>query len=279
MSWGKSRVQQNLGDVRKHLLASGLAADDAEAAGLAADFKPRVAFSRALRQMADERVIRRVEETPDTLFFQLTREEKGSAIFSYTYETILSLNKENGIIASVDSPALEEVARREFQRALLIRGSSDLSLLIKKLIQREGDLVPLADAGGVYFFPAAGGKADAPFLDKLNAFCSAVAGRLNRLPIPKGSGGDDTVGALMEQHLKGLVSSYHDHVLKFDESTREKTLDTWTVKVQELKLKIEGYAVMLKDRQAALLSGLDRVNEELVRRVTASAQLQEAGAA
>ena len=67
----------------------------------------RHAFMRACKVLADERIIRLVQDTGDTLEFQFTKEKLEGERFAYEFETMLVLNKETKDV----SCSIPELAR------------------------------------------------------------------------------------------------------------------------------------------------------------------------
>ena len=142
---------------------------------VARELAPRHAFSRACKRLARERIIRPLREDQTSITFQFTRESRGGGRFEYELETLLTLDKATGTV-SCDLPGLATLAQEHLDECIAARNGGDVTRVIQRLFERNADLFPIRERGGVYFTPAE----HAPFVDRVQAFLGKVNGRLSR---------------------------------------------------------------------------------------------------
>jgi hypothetical protein len=120
---------------------------------VARELAPRHAFTRACKKLAENRIIRQVDEDEAVIRFQFTPERKAGDHFQYDLETMLSLEKASGRV-SCDLPGLATLAQEALDECLGVRTGSDITRVIQRLFERQADLFPIREQGGCYFVPA-----------------------------------------------------------------------------------------------------------------------------
>lgn len=236
-----------------------------EAAGLdkdmARELLPRFAFSRACRKLAEERIIDVVREGEDEIIFQFTGKRLAGENWEYVKETNLTLNKITGSV-SCPNKSLEKMAQTQLDAAMEERTTSDITKIVQRLFEREADLFPIREQGGVYFVPAQ----FAVFTGKIEHFLvDRLGGRLIRLPIVSGTeSGNRAVQESVADALQRLIDEHEDAVAQFTINTRKDTIENAAEKINATRVKIEAYAEYLADKQADLLKSVEAANRKLL---------------
>jgi hypothetical protein len=216
--------------------------------GVARALQPRHAFARACRKLSERRVIRQVTEDEDRLTFQFTAEARRGDTFEYTLESLLRLDKRTGVV-HCDLPGLATLAQERLDEAMENRSGADIGRVIQRLFDREADLFRIRDQGGAYFVPAR----FAGFVDRVQKFVSAVAGRLTRFPVPAGTTqGDRSVKEAVAEGLGELIAEHRAAVETFGEDTREATIRRAAERVRATRFKLEAYSDLLAEEKTRL---------------------------
>jgi hypothetical protein len=233
---------------------------------VARELAPRHAFSRACKKLARERIIRAVAEDEENITFQFTQESKAGDRFEYTLETMLKLNKESGKV-SCDLAGLAMLAQEHLDECIAARNGGDITRIIQRLFERQADLFPIRERGGVYFTPVE----HADFVDRIQTFLGKVNGRLARFPVPAGtSHGDKSVKDAVACGIAALIEEHRSAVEKFGEDTRESTLERAAERIRVTRHKIECYSCYLAEERARLERDLEKASDELRKKVERS---------
>ena len=246
-----------------------------EKAGLdshvARELAPRNAFLRACLKLARDRVIRKVEEDPFVVVFQLTRETLACGKFEYEMETLLRLDKHSGNI-TCDHPELQALAREALDVALESRTTMDVSRIVQRIFQRHGDLFPIRESGGVYFVP----QAHKVLTDRVEKFLAGLGGSLLRFPVPKGSArGDTAIQQTVSHGLEAMVRDHLEAIEGLGGDCRPETLERAAAKIQITRLKIAGYSEFLNQKREDLDRSLEHASELLRERLDQAIQVPE----
>ena len=188
---------------------------------VARELAPRHAFSRACKKLAQQRIIRQVCEDESTITFQFTRESREGDRFQYEMETLLTLEKATG---KVNCPlaGLATLAQEHLDECIASRNGGDITRLIQRLFEKQADLFPIRDRGGVYFVP----QEHAGFVDSVQGFLGKVNGRLARFPVPAGTPhGDRSVKDAVSSGIATLIEEHRAAIKSFGEDTRPSTLE------------------------------------------------------
>ena len=159
----------------------------------------------------------RSREDEKTLTFQFTKESREGGRFQYELETLVTLEKETGKV-SCPLPGLATLAQEHLDECIAARNGGDITRMIQKLFERQADLFPIRERGGVYFTPAE----HASFVDRVQAFLGKVNGRLSRFPVPAGTPhGDKSVKDAVAGGIATLIEEHRAAVATFGTDTRE----------------------------------------------------------
>lgn len=235
---------------------------------VAREFAPSQAFNRAVNKLEEEeRIIEVVRRDKDEILFQFTKFKsqedltEGDEELEYKKETKVLLDKGSGKLICKNKSVLEK-AQKELDRCLEERTTSDISLIVDKLFEAEGDLIHWAV--GAYFIPVSG----FPFLEKVKAFLAELGRGMSICPIPAGDeDGDQSVCDAVSDHLEGLVEDLLLKVQNFTLSTKPSSVDRVAEGINEARIKVEGYALLLRDKSKYLLEVIDQANQNLVERI------------
>ncbi len=228
-------------------------------ASIARELAPRNAFSRALKKLDDNRVIRQTAEDARSIQFQFTRESKVGGEFQYALETVLVLDKHTG---RIDCPhdQLAEAAREELDKATEARTASDVTKLVQDIIERNGDLFAIRPQGGCYFVP----QRHAGLIDQVQVFLGGINGSVVRFAVSQGN--PETERSVRDSVAAGLASLIAEHeaaVEDFGTDTRPDTIKRAAEKIRTARFKVEAYAALLGDQKARLEISLATAAEKL----------------
>ena len=227
---------------------------------------PKQAWNRAVKKLQEERVIDEVEELGDEINFQFTLKELEHSEMKFRKEANLTLNKVTGIVKCVSHPELELKAQTELDRCIALRTTNDITLIIKKIFEKQTDLIPMTSQGGFYFVPISSQNLLAPISDFLNR----LDGRLVRLPIPMGTQqGDASIQASVKDFMSDLINKHNEAVEKFHIGTRDNTIKLMAEELNTTRVRIEAYSVYLQDKSEELLHSLEEAKEKLRLKVEA----------
>src|SRR6185312_2177901 len=204
-------------------------------AGIARELAPRNAFSRALKKLDDSRVIRQTAEDAKTISFQFTREAKIGSEFQYSLETVLTLDKHTG---RIDCPleALATAARAELDAAFENRTAADVTAIVQRIIERNGDLFPIRPQGGCYFIP----QAHAALVDQVQKFLGGINGTVVRFAVSQGNPETErSIRDSVAAGLAGLIAEHEAAVAEFGTDTRPDTIKRAAEKIRTARFKVE----------------------------------------
>ncbi len=257
ISWNCPRLTVRHLDLIDALRAAGLAES------VARELAPRHAFSRACKKLADARIIRQVGEDAHCITFQFTSEHKDGDRFAYDFETLLTLEKATGRV-TCPLPGLATLAQEELDRCIAVRTGSDISRLVQRLFERQADLFPVREAGGVYFVP----QRHVTFVDQIQQFLGNINGRLARFPVPAGtSEGDRSVKEAVADGLANVIADHEQAIAGFGDDTRPDTLERAAERIKTTRFKIEAYAEYLAEEKGRLERSLAQAAQKLRQRV------------
>lgn len=241
---------------------------------------PRHAFSRACKQLEEERVIDEVRDDPDELVFQFTKRylhdttdaDAGNKEMSYRKETVVRLNKTTGVV-KCKVEEVRQLAQKELDRCLVERTAGDVTQIVQQLFSRHADLIPLRDQGAVYFVP----KMYSSFTLQVDAFLRKLGGKINRFPVPAGVAYCDvSVQEAVADHLGKLLDEHNKAVDTFTENTRTSAIRRAAESINETRVKVEAYALYLADKKAELEAAVDAANARLAEAVDRVVAAREA---
>jgi hypothetical protein len=234
-------------DVRQALIAAGLDPD------VSKDLTKQSAFTRAIRNMKEERSIDQVKQKADSVVFQLTSKELVGTQYEFQYECQVILDLATGVITS-ESSHVEQVARDMFNHAMDHRSTSDITRLVQRMFEAAADLFPLRKAGSVYFCPVQHRE----FTEKVEKFLVRLGGSMGRFPVPAGTvQGDKSVKEAVSSGLQQMFMELDASVADWSDETRDSTFERGVEKWKALKFKVECYAEFLGDAQRKALDQIE----------------------
>ncbi len=263
ITWSaRTKITRTHSSVVKALKESGL--DEK----VAREILPPQAFARAAKKLNKERIIDRLKtKGGDIITFQFTKkhiEDMGGAEeWKYNKETFLRLDKSTGKVTCLIKD-LEDQAQKELDRCLEERTNSDINNIVQKLFERETDMIPFREQGGVYIVL----KDLTEHSNKIEDFLTKVGGRMKRLPIPAGTeSGDRAVQESLTDFLRNLLTEHNEAIEDFSSSTRRDTLEGRAEKINETRVKIQAYASYLKEESVMLLKEVEESEELLLSKI------------
>lgn len=271
LSWSCKGLTVAYRRVVDALSDAGLSATEAK------ELRPQHAFTRACRKLATQRVIRVVEDGESHVHFQFTKESKEAGRFNYVLEAVLALHKSTGKVSCEDtsdsSAVLVTQAQAELDFAAGNRTGSDITRITQRLFKKQADLFPLRDAGGVYFVP----QKHTDFITRVEKFLVAVGGRLQRLPVAMGSAsGDRCVRETVADGMEALIKAHIQAIDALNADTRDDTFKRQAARIQQTRLKLEGYREYLADQNEDLQKAIQDAQEKLRVRVEEITAAREA---
>jgi hypothetical protein len=226
---------------------------------------PRNAFQRAAKKLSDERIIDVFREDERELVFQFTRKHLNSLQWEFRKETFVSLNKNTGKVLS-DDKAIALEAQAEVDKAMDLRTNADVTRIVNRLFEDHADLIPMRDAGGVYFVP----QEHCGFVARVETFLTQLGGRIDQIPVPAGTAtGDRTIQNAVSATMAKLIEDHMDAVKKFEPATRKDTIQRQADEIKHTRIKIEAYAHYLGERQSELIKKISEANKLLKEQVEA----------
>lgn len=261
-----------IANVRAALSTAGLSPESAP------DLTPRAAFSRACKDLKESRQIDKVSLDKDTreTKFQLTRRDEFNGEIHFLKECFAYLNLDTGVIRCDDSE-IENKARQLFAAAMQARTATDITRIVQGMFKAKADLFALVPNKGVaYFVP----EVHRPFTDQIEAFYSALGGRLCRFPVPKGTeSGNASVKAAVDDGLAAMAAELSAAVDAWDETTRQSTMDKAIERWQAISYKVDSYGEYLESAQGKLRETLDAAKSALAAKISKVGELKEAAKA
>jgi hypothetical protein len=136
----------------------------------------------------------------------------------------------------------------------------DECIASQRLFERNADLFPIRDRGGVYFVPGE----HASFVDGVQSFLGKVNGRLARFPVPAGTPhGDSSVKDAVASGLACLIEEHRAAIAAFGEDTRPSTLQRAAERIRLTRHKLEAYSCYLAGERERLEKDLTVAAGEL----------------
>jgi hypothetical protein len=230
---------------------------------VARELAPRHAFSRACKKLARERIIRQVCEDESTITFQFTAEKREGDRFQYELETLLTLDKATGKV-TCPLAGLATLAQEHLDDCIASRNGGDFTRIIQRLFERQADLFPIRERGGVYFVPAE----HVGFVDGVQTFLGKVNGRLARFPVPAGTPhGDASVKDAVACGIASLIEDHRAAIARFGEDTCPSTLERAAERIRLTRHKLECYSEYLAGERERLERDLSLASAELRKKV------------
>lgn len=223
------------------------------------DLIPRNAFARICKELADQRIIKKLDESPTTINFQFTKEYMAGDRFEYEYETVLTLEKKTGRI-TCDIRELADKATEAMVEVCEHRTAPDVTRIIQRVFTKNADLFPVREQGGCYFVP----KDFSDILQCVTDFCEKLQIKLGRFPVVAGDpSGDASVRDVVVNGLRGMIEEHREAIEKFDPNTPDAVFERTAMKLKVTKHKLESYSEFLQSEQEKLEEELAKAKEIL----------------
>lgn len=241
-------------------------------AGRAKELLPRNAFARAAKKLQESRIIKKVKEDGDFLYFQFTREHTNATKdrIDYSYEAIVRLDKKTGDVVCLEDPSLATQASALLDAEMESRNSSDITRLIQRIFEDQGgDLIALRQQGGFYFVPTEHVK----IVDQVEKLAKHIGGTVGRLSIAidSGSANDSTrqtIAESMVEHFNGLIEEFRDSCKTFSVDTDPEVVGRRTEKLIKLRTKLISYTGILQDQAEEISDAIKRADNEMLARLS-----------
>ena len=255
ISWTSPKDPIKLTDLRSALSRAGFSE------ALAKELAARNAFSRAAKELSQERIIRRAEEGEDELKFQFTREFLQAGQFAYEKEFDLYLNKDTGRIRC-ENTHMEQVAQELVDSHKATRMSADVTRLIQKIFDNGGgDLVPVRQQGGCYFVPAG----HVGILGGIRVLLKDIGGTLSEWEISaKSEQTQVTIQENMYGYMLGLVDKFKSSCQSISENTSSKVLERRLEEVHDLRTKLLSHAPLLRGLAEEVNAAINESELEMI---------------
>jgi hypothetical protein len=218
----------------------------------------RSAFIRALRNMEEQRIIRRVEETPHHLVYQFTAEHKEGhgqdATLSYDPETCVVIDKEvyrktrdfSQAIVQGKSDIKTKVLEH-FMREKTRYHSADVTRYIQNILADNADVCSIREQGCLYFVPAVYRSV----LDRLISMINKMgSSRMEFMPMPDVGPNRQVVGNAFCKELDSLFANIEQEIAEvaLGKEVGETWADTKASKIAAIKKRIALYSDVLSTR-------------------------------
>jgi len=235
----------------------------------------RSSFIRALKNMEEDRIIRRVSEDDAFIVYQFTAEKatgaQKTAKLEYEYETRVIVDKKrysetrnfsDAVIREIksndgtpDYVADPEITRSVvdlYERERVRYRSSDVTRYVQKILTEEADIVGLRDQGAVYFVPAR----FQDVVEKVKSLVDKIAmgSSFEYLPIPDAAASRDTVASSVIGDLKGAIREFSDGVREAGPDIKAYMLDRFKDRIDGIKRRIGLYDEIVPEAEAQKLT-------------------------
>jgi len=231
---------------------------------LAGDMEPRNALRRALRDMKEGRVIRKLRQDGDCLYFQFTREFLDEREIRYAKEAELCLHEPTGVVDCTEAE-IEQTATKLLAEHIAKRLTSDLTRLVQRLYEARGaDLIPIRPQGGAYFVP----EMHADLVRSTKVLLDAIGGKLHPWAVRLGCG--DTaasVADVMAEYLTELITEFRASCEDVDGGSRKDVQLRRQERIGELRQKLELYKSLLGAFAEKIGGVINKAEEELLKKL------------
>jgi hypothetical protein len=211
--------------------------------------------------MEENRIIKLVYKDETRTIYQFTTEIKNELKeqFDYQLETKIKIDKtinSNQIedIVSCDDPTiLEKFISLYYQQRILFT-SQDITRLIKRILNKQADIVLLREQGCIYFTPAAFRE----LLINLKSFMTSIESNLSFFPVPNLKTMQETIGNVVQDELTTIFETIQKEI---NNAKKEEKTEKWIIhrleKINEINSRLEMYKQILNEKEN------DKLNNEL----------------
>jgi hypothetical protein len=229
---------------------------------LVKEMSPSVAFNRAIKEMDDKRIIRRVEVDGDNVRFQFTKEHLAGGELQYTKECDVNLDTTTGNV-TCDDWRIQDAAQKLVDNHRAVRDPADITRLIQKIFDKDGgDLIPVRQQGGCYFVPAS----NTHLLGGIRVLLTEIHGVLNEWEVSgKSEATRTTVAANISDYMFELIDEFKAKCESVNEKTKESVLERRYQEIAVLSAKLEANQALMTDFAAIIRHELTEAQESFER--------------
>lgn len=241
----------------------------------------RSAFIRALKNLEEDRIIRRVSEDANFLIYQFTAEkvigDRKEAKLEYEYETRVIVDKtryyetrdfsaaivreiksDDGRPSYVANPEITTRVIDLYEREKVRYRSSDVTRYIQKILTREADIVSLRDQGSVYFVPAR----FQDIVEKMSRLVSKISpgggSSFEYLPVPDVAAARETLSGSVIADLRAAIREFSEQVQEAGPNIPKFMLQRFESRIEGIKRRIGLYDELVpKEETEKLVDEVD----------------------
>jgi hypothetical protein len=148
---------------------------------------------------------------------------------------MLTVDKHTGRI-DCELEGLAAIAREEFDRAFENRTAADVTGIVQRIIERNGDLFPIRPQGGCYFVP----HRHAELVDQVQKFLGGINGTVVRFAVSQGNPETErSIRDSVAAGLAGLIAEHEAAVADFGTDTRPDTIKRAAEKIRTARFKVK----------------------------------------
>lgn len=234
---------------------------------LAGDMTTQNALRRALRDMNESRVIRKLRNEGDSVYFQITHEDREETGINYWKEAEVQLDGAG--LVSCDVPVLADEARKLLGEHLAKRLTTDLTRLVQRIFDKnKADLVPIREQGGAYFVP----EHCSALVDQSRTLLQAIGGNLRSFAVRLGCGDTrESVAESLGSYLTDLVGQFRQSLEGISAESRADVLVRRAEKIGELRQKLSTYRGLLSGYADVIGADIDAADSQLMAAITSPA--------
>lgn len=240
---------------------------------LASELAPAHALRRALREMKQGRVIRKLRREDNLLFFQFTREHLDEREIQYEKEAELSLDVHTGLV-SCDVHEIRDEAVRLLKEHQAKRLTADMTRLLHRVYAAySADLIPIREQGGAYFVP----DMHADLVQQTAKFLDRIGGRMRSFAVRLGSADTaEAVAESMSDYLTQMIQEFRASCEGVDGTSRRDTKERRMGSIAEMRRKLELYRGLLAGYAEHITESINAAEEELLRKLAQGEETREA---
>lgn len=238
----------------------------------------RSSFIRALHNLEEKRIIRRVDETGSLLTYQFTAEQQvvassGAKSLEYDKETVIVVDKDvyrrtadfkKALVQGRDD--IKQKVLTLFEQEKTKYYSSDITRYIQKIFQDRADFVNLRPQGCVYFVPARYSEVVQSIkrmVEQLNSFCS-----LEAMPIVNVEGSREVIGGAFTLEMQQVyvnIAAELKAVLDGNKDVGEKWTENKRAEISDLLARVDDYAgVLTEKKKVEMTNAFEALQKQLM---------------
>jgi len=227
------------------------------------------AFNRGVSALAKGKLKDRVEWSENQVRIQVSHRVKVPGGIDYQREATIVLDRITGAIDAVvtdpvtgqviSDPIIKKSAEHEFNKALGLRKTTDVTRLIQRSIQPFVNKTIFPMKGGVYFAL----KSQTDFVDKMEIFVRAIGGNMTRWQIADGTPQNvSQVQTVVVDSFQETLAKVQEHLHTINSESRqdkvERAYDTLSDLQDSLRAnaKLAGNGLAVLEDQLAYLGKL-----------------------